>query len=608
MSDSELAPRLRPTDRVRFVESHRPPLDDGDYRVTVTHALEAWGFKAERHLDFTIAGPRFALPPNEITGRFPPAGSSGDFARVLPHVLLERATLPWERSAIPEDAADAPPWLALLVFAEEEIRGRVRIAKAEDLLAASPRRPTARASFAKLHHGSADDPKAPVTLLELPAGLADTLLPTAAELALLCCTRDVNERRTRALVVANRLPIPGRRNIAHLVSLERQYLADAGAKGDWRETHRHWAAGRSSGTVEVISLASWSFDCEPAHPDLGAILAAVDPGPLALAVAGLETTAAAVGTGAVPVELRQATGGRTAGWYHGPLAARPPAPALELPVRRAADLLLGETATGLTDLSYAAAWELGRLLALADPLVGARLYQWKRQVAHAGHAALAMATAPEAMTETPTCPVFELRDWFETELALLGAVPYAYLVPEPGLLPEESLRHFVLDKAWLEALLDGAFSIGRTSRGELAADAVRRRAPPPLRERSGLLLRSAAVAGWPQLEVDGHGPGGEPVEAIRRVKLAPDTLLMLFEGIVAAVDVHLHPQAMHFGVEADAAGKLTKHGHGVDRRGDASSALDIAGLAEALKASRGHTFSRQMIEGVPKVTYRWSVG
>ena len=49
----------------------------------------------------------------------------------------------------------------------------------------------------------------------------------------------------------------------------------------------------------------------------------------------------------------------------------------------------------------------------------------------------------------------ELRR-FLGRLRLLHGVPFSYLVPDAGLLPLESIRFFHLDRAWTDALVQGA--------------------------------------------------------------------------------------------------------------------------------------------------------
>jgi hypothetical protein len=218
--DIDLGPQLKPTeDTIDFLERHAPALPDGEYEVRVQQLVTAdkvTALNASRSLKFVVAGPRFVLAPNEVDGMFPPPGASGDFASVLPHVLLRRASLPWERSAV-EGARETTPWLALLVLHEKELRAS-NLVPAKELL-----KPTTQgASFAILENEPADDKDQTAQVIEIDTALAALLLPTVEELSLLAGVREVNGNDARALVVANRLPRPGR-NLVHLVSLEHQY-------------------------------------------------------------------------------------------------------------------------------------------------------------------------------------------------------------------------------------------------------------------------------------------------------------------------------------------------------------------------------------------------
>ena len=60
-----------------------------------------------------------------------------------------------------------------------------------------------------------------------------------------------------------------------------------------------------------------------------------------------------------------------------------------------------------------------------------------------------------------------------TRLRLLDGVPFPYIVPSDGMLPNESIRFFHLDRNWLDALVDGALSTGvLDSRGSLADESA----------------------------------------------------------------------------------------------------------------------------------------
>src|SRR5271167_4095707 len=118
------------TDSMNFTDRHSPGLTSGDYTITVEQSIESIEpkgkisqkpFSATRH--FSVLGPRYTLDPQEIQEMFPPPGSLGEHSNVLPHIILKRSTLPWERLAKPEDKPEDPavPWLALLLFEEQEI-------------------------------------------------------------------------------------------------------------------------------------------------------------------------------------------------------------------------------------------------------------------------------------------------------------------------------------------------------------------------------------------------------------------------------------------------------------------------------------------------------
>ena len=61
----------------------------------------------------------------------------------------------------------------------------------------------------------------------------------------------------------------------------------------------------------------------------------------------------------------------------------------------------------------------------------------------------------------------ELRR-FLARLRLLHGVPFSYLVADAELLPIESIRFFYLDRAWTDALVQGALSVGTITTADRA--------------------------------------------------------------------------------------------------------------------------------------------
>lgn len=177
-----------------------------------------------------------------------------------------------------------------------------------------------------------------------------------------------------------------------------------------------------------------------------------------------------------------------------------------------------------------------------------------------------------------------LAEWLG-RLRLLKGLPFNYLVPDEGMLPPESIRFFYLDMNWVDALVDGAFSIGRnltatenaaTTNLDMAVmpavhQRVRRRvtnmratalgmaAPEAtLQVVSGFLLRSSVVSAYKGIGANVFPLGGTPEDGqitllniLRFEALGPnsDTLLCLVDGDAYRVDVHEAPEHLHYGID-----------------------------------------------------------
>ena len=212
----------------------RPALTAGDdYRLEVSHEIRKNGNRIDgsaskplpspRNFPFSIDAPRFTLDPSMIHAVFPPTNGVGSYVSRLPMIVLRRRTLPWERELAP---GSKTPWLAVLLFEKGE---------ATTLSPCTVRQVLAGASGAlspKLN--LPDTPAAmldqPCMGIELPLDLFKDIAPMASEVPLLNHVRQVNTEDKElmgmdddgwfAVVVGNRLPEPGKRYEACLVSLE----------------------------------------------------------------------------------------------------------------------------------------------------------------------------------------------------------------------------------------------------------------------------------------------------------------------------------------------------------------------------------------------------
>lgn len=184
-----------------------------------------------------------------------------------------------------------------------------------------------------------------------------------------------------------------------------------------------------------------------------------------------------------------------------------------------------------------------------------------------------------------------LQDWL-ARLRLLKGVPFGYLVPDEAMLPPESIRFFTLDRAWVDTLVDGALSIGRTlgrkpdlamsglesgaadhAQPRAAAAVTRMRgrglglppALPPAGPITGFLLRSKQVSDTPGIGVNvypkGHTPADHDHDSSVDIQLldilrfealgaASDVMICLVSGEAWRVDIHEPPEQLHYGIDA----------------------------------------------------------
>jgi hypothetical protein len=129
-------------------------------------------------------------------------------------------------------------------------------------------------------------------------------------------------------------------------------------------------------------------------------------------------------------------------------------------------------------------------------------------------------------------------------LPLLEMIPFTHLVPDPAMLPAESLRFAYTDPAWVRAAVDGALSVGvghalDEDLNTLAADVA---APPPC----AVLMRSDLVPHWPRTILTAFA-GEDVVEPVHRAVYGHDVLMLLYPEVIDTFTLAEPPQGLHFG-------------------------------------------------------------
>ncbi|MFS0839767.1 hypothetical protein [Paenibacillus sp. 1P03SA] len=403
---------------IRFYDHDLPGLPAGNYKVTVKQTVKDIGMTGQEQAlltaeqPFIVHAPQFAIDPSEIHSLVPPAGSTGKFADELPHLVLNTRGLPWER----EMSGPNIPWLALLLFQEGELlAGPEDRTDAETLAIRSTagefmglkNSPDVYVPQALVREADVTDSQT-CFYIQMDAGVFGTIVPQRSELPYLAHVRQLSTEDKAAgsdedgwygIVTANRFPYAqesdegGSKNIVHLVSLEKfDDLLEPGAKPP-------------KAKVALLSLARWTFHCRPdGKEDFVGLMhrlvaeemsgSAYDPEALWLRLpaatpdgagepAAPEDAAAAeagkrLRRGYVPLPFHIRSGEDTFAWYRGPLAPVRPAPLkLAEPLLTADAALIYDKANGLFDASLAAAWQIGRSLALSDATFGSLLLDYR---------------------------------------------------------------------------------------------------------------------------------------------------------------------------------------------------------------------------------------
>ncbi|MFF7636449.1 DNRLRE domain-containing protein [Kitasatospora sp. NPDC008050] len=631
----------RPDLNVSFYDHLDPKATAGVYTITVRHELTKNGERVDADAElptvsdsYEIRAAQFVLDPSSVHATFPPTGAVGRYTHVLPHLTLSRAILPWERQ-LRGLAAAKEPWLALLVFAAGELdddpdaQGEFTTRPISEL-----REPGEGINGPRLT-GPIDDSN-PCRTIDLPVGVFHAVVARQDELFHLVHMRDVKLAPQRldngeiltegeyAVLAANRFPRSPGNYAVHLVSLE-GWLGRL-APDSLPATEK----------VRLCSLWSWHFTNDPEGSlDPAGLLRNLvapghtDPEHLALRLAPTGEPSASperehartrLQRGYTAVAYRTLAGEDTYAWYRGPLTPLTtpdlPVEAIEGPHTTADHALIYDREYGLFDVSYAAAWTLGRATALADPDYSSEVVEARRELANRAATLLALATDPaRAMTDPdepagaaalrelaapgfgrglvealrapavqgqppapavlrarlePTALLAEPRyqqslltvaedttptmpDWLE-RLGLLNGVPFAHLVPDPRMLPPESMRAFRIDQAWIHALVAGAADVA-------AHTSLDHDLHPVLTERlsragttlpvAGLLMNSELVRAWPVFEILATTADGEPVGELRRDHLAPDVLLVLWDAVPDQIAIREPGQGIHFGINSE---------------------------------------------------------
>ncbi|KAF3908246.1 hypothetical protein AA313_de0204578 [Arthrobotrys entomopaga] len=377
--------------------------------------------------EFTVIAPHFKLIEERVDSVFPPPGHSA-LPKTLPHIVLKDFHFPWARNVAgcarqKEDDSNRIPWVALITFTADELQvsdmgvfGEIPNMKLNENLAVETQvglsydklteaaktknmtnlvaEPDSRERelstslicvkkplFTKLF-ADPKDGKGNITQFKYMNHVRE--VSTDGQMAAMYGTSGlysiIVSHRTGPFDTEKPTPL-----IAHLVSLENIDGSDISSFKD---------------NVILTSLYSWtytslppgSFDVRTALQNLGDNLTVLYPGTPPPKQARPKTREPTIEDiikrrqedGYTLVRHRTVTGEETAAMYRGPLVPTivPPKSKTGMTIQSnfGTDLQILDADLGLMDISYAAAWQLGKTLAMGDPAFTAALSRVRRHM------------------------------------------------------------------------------------------------------------------------------------------------------------------------------------------------------------------------------------
>ncbi|WP_299210111.1 hypothetical protein [uncultured Dokdonia sp.] len=679
----------------KIVQCFLPPMVAGVYQVGVNQNIlrnKTSVQEITKTFDFGVDAARFTLNATDIYSVYPPANRSGNYTGQLPHVIFSRRTLPWERTIdgkppvfqredTPEEkqnpkVSQPVPWMALLLFDEDEMQSlKINLGSVQDLLTPSSPDTITRPEIVK----ESAFAKAELTLMEwenetdgcftidITKEQFENYIPSMESLSFLAHAKEVSIKHKDkegivdtepehdtglfSVLVGNRVLTSGKSHTAIVVSLE--------GYADYLEGAVKKKSIPTGNTVRLVALAHWNFD-NSGEANFLQLVNGIEMKPMKIEqpteVAKLKTY---FESGYAPLGHVTRAGATTISWYQGPFVPRlSPATSKKISFTASDGALRYDRTTGFFDVSFAAAWQLGRILGLqnqeyAKALGAWRLAQIQQEAEKSQRDTInsiinnqegisiknkliqflgESTSSTEKIEPNTTAAIPEEVHSFLTELYKLNGVPFSYLVPHEFYLEKEHLGKerpysgtmavFYLDPNWIEALLDGALSIGRLKNTDSILEQViseglidgyvdqkskenTKDIDVRVLNVTGFLLRSDIVSGWRGLEILAYDIDNNLLPALRFERIDDDIFLGIFNGNIASITVRQPFEGLHFGVKMDANSpeatlyqKNLKNEDGsnleiMDGTADVTSELnnglikndiiDIAGLASLMK-------------------------
>ena len=372
-------------EKFKLADNCLPPLYEGDYNITFDHTMtvaESQNSINEKfHIEkkFCVAINAETLPDSDVFHVSPAPNDQGDFSTELPFMVFNDPTYPWLKNLSTCDNLPIP-WIALIILSEKEVVEEKDV-KHIDLKAETQNEKFYFRYDDNKNSSYKDDDN--VHIVRVSRTTFDSIMPDIEDRAWLThCKNEVDLSTTDdittqkdgnfSVVIANRFPPRNSEtSVKYTAHLIPAYLYDDRNK---------IPAGID---VELISIYHWSFYSEKIEGD------ANDKKSDKSFVSFIDRLKNKDGG---PIKSRQVcdsklkehrlrTGEKTYSLYHGPIMPMKYNQAPNIngeKVYTSDGRLIYDKTNGLFDISYAAAFNLGRLVTLSHNAEAQKIVNWRK--------------------------------------------------------------------------------------------------------------------------------------------------------------------------------------------------------------------------------------
>lgn len=585
-------------ENTKIVQCYLPNIEAGLYQVAVEQKIGKTGSASpietvNKNFDFGVDAARFTLNSDDIYSVYPPANTTGRYDNQLPHIVFSRRTLPWERTingklpAFKEQSKtpiDIPPipWMALLLFNDEEMKDlKINVREISEVLelqndkVARPQK-EGKEEGLSLMAWERDNQKC--LTIDLTKAQFEKYVPKMDSLSFQAHSKEVKithkdkngiadvegETGYFSLLIGNRIIKDKKGFTAIVVSLEghQDYIKDSTSiKGEH---------------VRMVVLSNWNFNND-GDKTFETLINGIQYSNMSMKH-HLESSSSgeltkAIQHGYTPMNHFMRNGAKTMSWYRGPFVPDKIdfSKALDNVSFSSSDRAMRyDTDTGLFDVSIAAAWELGKVLALKNPEFTKAIVTWNSDpIHHSDQKALPPISPKNILMEwldeieedglmlnnqVSFKPLPKSARLFLASLAKLEGVPISYLIPDKKYITVKGRENgvmslFYVDPLWIHALLDGALSLGRPKRNitkVILEDILKKLyGTGPI---TGLLLHSRAVSGWRGMEFRAFD-SRTLLKSVRFERITDNIFLGVFKGIINKIILTQPYEGLHFGVK-----------------------------------------------------------